>query len=125
MTGVFGYCLRFKLSVRLTVCCSLVSIVEQGRVYSFGDNSKGMLGLGSEVKKQDSPTRVKFSYQEKEVSIKEIVASTAHCLAIDGNFSLFTFTIPLFFFFFFMFSLFPEMTDFFSDQNLKLDSKSY
>jgi alpha-tubulin suppressor-like RCC1 family protein len=87
MTGAFGYCLRLKLSVRLTVCCSLVSIVEQGRVYSFGDNSKGMLGLGTRIKQQDYPIRVKFLHKaiDRDIAIKEIVASTAHCLAIDGN----------------------------------------
>jgi len=68
------------------VCCEssfVLLLTEQGRVYAFGDNSKGLLGIGAKVSKHDVPTRVNFVRQEKEFTIKEIASSSAHCLAID------------------------------------------
>lgn len=57
---------------------------EQGKVHGWGNNQRGMIGLGPRIAKFEFATKIKFIHNDKEFIIKDIAAGPQHVAAIDG-----------------------------------------
>jgi alpha-tubulin suppressor-like RCC1 family protein len=58
-------------------------LTEQGKVHGWGNNQRGMIGLGPRIAKFEFATKIKFIHNDKEFIIKDIAAGPQHVAAID------------------------------------------
>lgn len=74
------------------ICCSQTHssiLAEDGKLYMWGKNSYGQLGMGDKIKREN-PTPVPF-FENKKIKIKDVVLGKSHSICLDEEGLLYSF----------------------------------
>jgi hypothetical protein len=66
-------------------------VTDKGKVYSWGDNTYGELGLGRNIKGKDAPTLIRDGFESVNAKFLDVAAGARHSLVLEENGRIYSF----------------------------------